>query len=172
MALSKIAVTSADFPSGSVLQVQSTVLTTAIVKASSSTNAFVDLDLSVNITPLSSSSKILIMVNASFSYSIGTGHIRLVRGSTAICVGDAASNRLQSSSSIRDAGTPYTHNIQNLSINFLDTPSTTNTTTYKIQGTLGSTYSGSVYLNRTPSDVDADYGPRPASTITVTEIAG
>ena len=169
MALTKIG--SAALPAGSVIQTKSVSVTSAISVASSSTNTFVDLGLSLAITPLFSSSKILVMVNALVSNNIGTAHFRLVRDSTAISVGAAASNRTQSSVSIRDAATPYGHMGIVISINNLDSPSTTSAVTYKVQGTLGSTYNGYFYLNRTPDDEDADYGVRGASTLTLQEIA-
>ena len=169
MALTKIG--SAALPAGSLIQTKSASVTSAISVASSSTNTFVDLGLSLAITPSFSSSKILVMVNALVSNNVGTAHFRLVRGSTAISVGAAASDRTQSSVSIRDAPTPYGHMAIVISVNHLDSPSTTSAVTYKVQGTLGSTYNGYFYLNRTPLDENADYGVRGASTITLQEIA-
>lgn len=157
-------------PVGSVIQTKSFPITSGVTKASSATNAYVDLGLSLAITPQYASSKILVMVNASLAVQIGTGHFRVVRDSTVLNVGDSASNRLQSSVSIRDNGTPYTLSIQELSIDFLDNPSTTSEITYKLQGSLGATYTGNIYMNRTHSDTDADYGSRCASNITLMEI--
>jgi hypothetical protein len=158
-------------PVGSVIQTKSFPITSGVTKPSSATNAYVDLGLSLAITPQYASSKILVMINASLGTQLGTGHFRLVRDSTVLNVGDSASNRLQSSVAIRDSGTPYTLNIQELSIYFLDNPSTTSEITYKLQGTLGATYNGVVYLNRTHTDTDADYGSRCASNITLQEIS-
>ena len=158
-------------PTGSVIQTKSTSVTGAASITSNQTNTFVDLGLSLAITPQYASSKILVMINASLGVQLGTGHFRVVRDSTVLNVGDSASNRLQSSVSIRTNGTPYTLNIQELSIDFLDSPSTTSEITYKLQGTLGATYNGVVYMNRTHSDTDADYGSRCASNITLQEIS-
>ena len=162
---------SAALPVGSVIQTKSASVTAAATITSNQTNTFVDLGLSLAITPTSSSSKILVMVNASLGTSLGTGHFRLIRGSTVINIGDAAGNRLRDSVSYRDAGTPYNLNIHEFSIDFLDGPATTSATTYKLQGTLGSTYNGIIYLNRTHSDENADYGSRCASNITLQEIS-
>tara|TARA_R110000787_G_C13207633_1_gene424778 strand:+ start:31 stop:543 length:513 start_codon:yes stop_codon:yes gene_type:complete len=169
MALTKIGL--AALPAGSVIQTKSVSVTAAASITSSSTNTFVDLGLSLAITPSFSSSKILVMVNALVSNNVGTAHFRLVRGSTAISVGAAASDRTQSSASIRDAATPYGHSVEVISINHLDSPSTTSAVTYKVQGTLGSSYNGYFYLNRTPLDTDDTYGVRGASTLTLQEIA-
>ena len=53
--------------------------------------------------------------------------------------------------------------------NFLDSPATTSSTTYKFQMR---NYVGTGYINRTPNDTDAVYTARSSSTITVMEIAG
>ena len=54
---------------------------------------------------------------------------------------------------------------------FLDSPNTTSATTYKLQGTAGSSYNATYYVNRSDSDTDADYAARVASSITVMEVA-
>ena len=155
----------------SVIQTKSASVTAAASITSNQTNTYVDIGLSLAITPTSSSSKILVMVNASLGTSLGTAHFRLIRGSTAVLIGDAASDRLRDSVAYRDAATPYNLNMHEFSITFLDSPATTSATTYKLQGTLGSTYNGIIYLNRTHADPDADYGARPASTISLQEIS-
>lgn len=58
---------------------------------------------------------------------------------------------------------------QSLSAEYLDSPSTTSATTYKIQYRVAG---GTSYLNRAVADTDASYAPRTVSTITVMEIAG
>ena len=55
-------------------------------------------------------------------------------------------------------------------INFLDSPSTTSSTTYKIQGKCQSGATG--VINRSGGDANADYGMRTASSITVMELSG
>ena len=156
-----------------VLQVVQTVKTDTASISSSSTNTFVDLTgMTVAITPRSTSSKILVMFTANVAPSTGTSHIRLVRDSTAIMIADSASSRLQDTALSRVAAVPYTLSLPNWSSTFLDSPSSTSALTYKLQVTLGSSYSGTIYLNRTATDTDADYGGRTASSITVMEIQG
>ena len=161
-------------PAGSVLQVVSTTKTDVTSFASSNTDNFVDISgMSVSITPTSSSNKIFVMFSCNVSQSTtATAHIRLVRGSTAISVGNSSGNRFGSTSVLRSQATPYNFEMGELSGMFLDSPATTSATTYKIQGTLGSTYNGTFYLNRTKNDGDNDYGARGVSSITVMEIAG
>ena len=172
MPLSKL--TKNFLPAGSVLQVVSATQTAVVSFTSSNSNTYQDISgLSVTITPTSSSNKIFVMFSCNVSQSTtATAHIRLVRGSTAISVGDSSGNRFGSTSVLRSQADPYNFEMGELSGMFLDSPATTSATTYKMQGTLGSTYNGTFYLNRTKNDADADYGSRGVSSITVMEIAG
>ena len=156
----------AAMPAGSVLQVVSTTKTDTFSVASVT---FTDITgLSVSITPSSASNKILIW--AHLPTGNGTGSIpyyKLVRGSTDICIGDAASSRprITASSFVSNPDTSGC-----AAINFLDSPASTSSTTYKIQMRGYDTVT--VYLNRTSNDTDASYGARAAATITVMEIKG
>ena len=155
-----------------ILQVVSTTKTDTSSFTSNTTNTFVDLSgLSVSITPTAASSKILIQFDVSVAVGTGTVHVRLVRGSTPIAVGDSASNRLQSTVARRSQSSVYALESTPMSMSFLDSPNTTSATTYKLQGTAGSSYNTTYYVNRSSSDTDADYGARVASTITATEVA-
>ena len=155
-----------------ILQVVSTTKTDTSSFTSNTTNTFVDLSgLSVSITPTAASSKILIQFDVSVAVGTGTVHVRLVRGSTPIAVGDSASNRLQSTVARRSQSSVYAIESTPMSMSFLDSPNTTSATTYKLQGTAGSSYNTTYYVNRSSSDTDADYGARVASTITATEVA-
>ena len=157
---------------GNILQVVSTTKTDTSSFASNTTNTFVDLSgLSVSITPTSASSKILIEFDVSVAVGTGTVHVRLVRGSTPIAVGDSASNRLQSTVARRSMSSVYSLENTPMSMSFLDSPNTTSATTYKLQGTAGASYNTTYYVNRSSNDNDADYGSRVASTITAIEVA-
>ena len=157
---------------GKILQVVSTTKTDTSSFTSNGTDTFVDLSgMSVSITPTAASSKILIQFDVSVAVGTGTVHVRLVRGSTPIAVGDSASNRLQSTVARRSQSSVYALESTPMSMSFLDSPNTTSATTYKLQGTAGSSYNTTYYVNRSSSDTDADYGARVASTITVMEVA-
>jgi len=153
----------AALPTGSVLQVVSTTKTDTF---STSSTSYVDITgLSVSITPSSATSKIYVVLSISGSESAGWGY-QLVRGSTAICIGDSGGgSRRQASGgmSVRD-----TNGVNNGSVSYLDSPATTSSTTYKVQMYVPSSTG---YINRTFGDVDAAYTIRSASTITVMEIA-
>ena len=154
--------------SGGVLQVVSTTKTDTFTSTSTS---FVDITgLSVSITPTSATSKILIMYSLMASPSSSSFPlIRLVRNSTAIAVGDAAGSRTQVSSTAWAPGAGG--NIMDMqSMNFLDSPATTSSTTYKLQ--IYSQNGTTQVINRNGRDDNADYEPRAVSTITAMEIAG
>ena len=94
-----------------------------------------------------------------------------MRGSTPIYVGDSAGSRSQVTNAIRitDDARGEMHPE---SATFLDSPSTTSATTYKVQWC--QTYGGSsdgFYLNRSQQDTDSNDRGRAASSITVMEVA-
>ena len=151
--------------SGSILQVVSTTKTDTFTTTSTT---FTDVTgLSVSITPTATTSKILVMTNfqASVSGDIAV-MFQFVRGTTAINIGDAASNRTRASASLLQSN--ITEQLGTFSFHFLDSPSTTSATTYKVQTFVNT---GTMYLGRTGSDSDAATRPRTASTITVMEIS-
>jgi hypothetical protein len=154
---------------GKVLQVVSTSKTNTF---SVSSSTYTDVtDLSVSITPSSASNKILVLcyLNGSSNQAVGSIVTRLVRGSTAISVGDASGSRIQGSS---DQTVADSNHQSNMNIKFLDSPATTSATTYKIQIRGDSTGNHQVSINRSQADSDNDYNTRTASSITVMEIAG
>ena len=87
-------VVASQLPAGSVLQVLSTAKTDVFSVASST---FTDVTgMSISITPRSTSSKILVIVDAQIANSgADATMIKLVRNSTDIFIGDAAGAHLQ-----------------------------------------------------------------------------
>ena len=152
---------------GKVLQVVSTHKSDAFTTTSTS---FTDITgLSVTITPSSSSNKILVSYDITGSEDVDANrfYLRLLRGATVIGGGDSAGSRF---SGIGGFGT-HNNTIQsgNVSGTFLDSPSTTSATTYKIQ--CSCTAGGNTgFINRTESDSDESGQIRSASNITVYEI--
>jgi len=151
MALTKIG--DAGMPAGSVLQVQSTHKTTLFTSNSAS---FTDVtDLSVNITPTSTSSKIYVF--AAVDYSAGAGNynneMRILEDSTEIM---RTMIRLNTNGNV----------ILQSNEQLLRSPSTTNQLTYKVQVTAEST-SVYVYINQRGAGTFTG-----TSTITAMEIAG
>ena len=160
-------------PSGSaggIIQVKSTTITNMVTITTPDT--FVDISgLSVSITPTRSDSKILIFYDTQMS---GTEimFIRLMRGSTPIKIGDdGGGNRIQ----VTQGGFVQASNQDKLTGfggTFLDSPSTTSATTYKIQGRVYGGGSNNFKVNSPNSNSNASYTGRGASTITVMEVSG
>lgn len=150
---------------GKILQVVQTAKTDTFTTSSTS---FTDLTgLSVAITPSSTSSKVLVMVSSNTSNSSGGYNtlMKIVRGSTDIFIGDLAGSRPQASAQTRDGDT---NAAQTLTFSFLDSPSTTSATTYKIQ--LKTQTLGTACINRTSADSNTSEIGRTASSIIAMEV--
>ena len=111
-------------PTGSVLQVVENVYSTAV---QSGTQSMVDTGLTATITPSSTSSKILVMVNQPLTVSTDTSTSRdiafsICRGSTEITAGTGDAKA--------DSGTTHRYPAYN-SLKKLDSPNTTSAVTYK-----------------------------------------
>jgi hypothetical protein len=156
-----------NFGAGAVLQV---VSTTKVDTFSTTSSSYVDVTgLNVSITPSSASSKILITGLVNFGAYQDVGFFRLVRNSTAICVGTAAGSRVAATAQMRNS--PDAADADAAALNFLDSPNTTSSVTYKIQAA-NSPGGYTTRINSSADDVDQTNRGRTASTITVMEIAG
>lgn len=155
----------ANAPSGSVLQVISTTKTDTF---STTSTSFVDITgLSVNITPSSTSSRILVLafLTTSGSSASQQAFVRLLRDSTAVLVGDSAGSRIRATTAGRNSDNADS---RNQSFTFVDSPSTTSSTTYKVQLAV---QADTMYVNRSNDDADSTSRWRTTATITVMEIA-
>ena len=156
MALTKIA--DGGMPSGAVLQVVQTVKTDSF---STTSNSLVDITgFAATITPLSASSKVLVDVRLG-GYESSTAAViafNLLRGSTSIATGTAGQG-----AAVTMAITINADRGESTGMLFLDSPSTTSATTYKLQM---STSGGTAALNIRESFYST------ISTLTLTEIAG
>ena len=112
----------ASLPTGSVLQVVSATNST---EATNSTSIFADTGLTVTITPISNTSKILIIANLAVAKpgALDSVLLNIVRNATQIIVFSAG---------ILYTGTAVYLNGM-ASVCYLDSPATTSATTYKIQ---------------------------------------
>jgi len=159
----------AALPAGSILQVVSTTKTDTF---STTSGSLVDVSgFNVSITPSSSSSKILVTGGLCWGSSDTTPYLVrfvLLRNSTQICIADAAGSR--SRGTLGSQGVYDTDHTLWAPINFLDSPSTTSSTTYKMQVVAES--GRTVWVNRgAESDGDLPITARFTSTITVMEVA-
>lgn len=146
----------AALPTGSVLQVVNSTLGSIV---STSSNTFSDTGLSASITPSSTTNKVLVFVSVNGCYKAGTDtcvKTQLVRGSTVISYIDDVAGYTGST----------TITGSTVSFNYLDSPSTTSSTTYKVQfGTDSSVAGRTVSINNYAS------GPGSVSAITLMEIS-
>ena len=130
--------------------------------------------ISASITPTSSSSKILVTghINGSAESKAHAWWIILQRGGSAIGTGASAGNRRLCHSGFSQYLNNYAESLGHGTLNYLDSPATTSTTTYTV--VLGHNSGGSQQfnLNRTQIDGDNNDRPRSASVLTLMEIAG
>lgn len=133
---------------GKVLQVVQATYSTSTTIASTT---YTDTGLSASITPSSTSSKILVLVNQSgyiargASNSQGSG-LQIVRGSTTVFTITNPNARFLAvggSSEVYSAGID--------AITYLDSPSTTSSTTYKTQARIDTTAQSGVYYAQASS---------------------
>jgi hypothetical protein len=141
----------ASLPTGSVLQVVNAIYTTAV--SSSTSNTFVDSGLTLSITPTSSTSKILVIVNQATTAGTGANSenqtvVTLLRGST-----NLFSTVSASSDDFFRIYTPSSNSTMSsfVAFNYLDSPATTSSTTYKTQFSLRYGTTATVQKGSTPS---------------------
>jgi len=160
---------------GKILQVVSTAKTDTYGETISGNTLSTTIvtGLQPSITPASTSNKILVMVTLSVGYaSNSTGDslgFVIKRGSTAIGKGDSSGSRTSLTTATNFSST-YT--LEDLSMTFLDSPSSTSSLTYGISLFNGSGSSRTCLLNRDDRNDDAAYAARGISTITLMEVAG
>jgi hypothetical protein len=153
---------------GKILQVVQATKTDTFTTTSTS---FTDVtDVTVAITPAATTSKILVLLTG-FVGNSSTGnanaYLSLVRGSTEIFIGDAASSRVRASTTIGPSraanGIAY-----GVSIAYVDSPSSTSETTYKAQARIGG--EGTFVIGRSGDDSDNSNEGRVPTSIIVMEI--
>ena len=157
--------------SGKILQAQSFTLDSAV---SYSGTTAVDLGLSVDITPSSTSSKVLVWghIGAYCDTSASIPFFTIVRDdTTTLGSHEAIASKIlvHSSMYVGDVGLSVENVVTNIPFQFLDSPSTTSSTNYAIYGRgLGS---HTMYINRSAADRN-NTDARVVSTITAMEISG
>jgi vacuolar-type H+-ATPase subunit F/Vma7 len=164
------AVADAAMPAGAVIQVIQTTKTNAFTTTSSSATDVTGLTASI--TPTSSSNKILVIVSlGTFNNqeSAKRAALNIVRGSTNVLVGDAETgHEVTALTCTRSKDSQGPHVQIPFSFTVLDSPSTTSSTTYKLQiFTTGD--GGTATINR-PGSRDAFSG-NTASTLVLMEVA-
>lgn len=159
---------------GQILQVVSVTKTDTW---STNNTTFADVtDLSLNITPSTTDSKILITGHLGVSCKGNTSgfYYRLAKGGNAItgAIADAAGNRPRTTGAyfIGDVGA-IENSFDVVPFVYLDSPGSTDQQTYSVQARKGPN-TVTLYVNRSVYDRDtADYEPRYTSTLTLMEVA-
>ena len=150
---------------GGIIQIKQTFLDTAV--STSTSGSFIDITgMSVSITPKFNTSKIFVMITlGSVSSQAGTSvGFRLLRGSTLI--GNSSSTDLQSGfTNIYNGENSQDRHLLSVAFNFLDSPATTSSTTYKLQWRNSGQTS---YINRYEGSTSNYNG---SSTITAMEVS-
>jgi hypothetical protein len=140
---------------GKILQV---VTATYSTQTTSTTNTYVDTGLSASITPASTSSRILVLVTQPLNTEKATietyADIQILRGATVIY----GPTSTYSTSGMQLGSGSYTQLLSYTSYSYVDSPSTTSSTTYKTQ--FRSFNSGTAQVQKNSS----------VSTITLLEI--
>ena len=160
-------------PTGSVLQVVQTWSDTRVDYSSGTT--FLDTNLSLSITPSSSSNKILLLASVCGASNAGSGAygvaFRFVRNGTAISVPTSPDSGRLPATFVAITGS-NTNDIATGSFNYLDSPATTSAITYKIQG--GARDQAAWSINKPILDNDANtwYRTQGTSSIIAIEIKG
>ena len=151
---------------GKVLQVVQTVKTDT-TSTSSTLGTLVDITgMAVAITPSAATSKVLVFWNITVGCVANTGiNIRLLRDAATPVLGDAASSRTRVTALVSSSNANIMLTGSGM---YLDSPSSTSSTTYKLQWSAD--WATTVYLNRSNADTDAALMPRSTSTITAMEI--
>jgi hypothetical protein len=141
---------------GKVLQVVQTQISTA---ASTSSSSYVDTLLTASITPVSTNSKILVLVDISCSGNNSYTYHKLVRDGVNINVDGNGMSKYQ-----YDPTNYSYYGMRAVQINFLDSPAKNTEVVYKVQWKASSTS----YINRSAYTA----GRGGTSSITLMEIGG
>jgi len=153
-------------PAGCILQCLTTTKTDTF--ASSSASNQVVTGLAVSITPKYATSKILVHASVVGSTSSGArAFVGLGKGGVVLAQGDASSSRRRCCGQLQNGDTGYMNAI---TMQFLDSPSTTSALTYQVLG-LPEGGNTPININRSSDDADSAARGRGISTITVMEIA-
>ena len=169
------AATGSKLGTGSIIKVLQTVKTDTFSRNGSSWGDITGMNQSI--TPISTSSKVFVMVDLKIGADHGDSdyNFKIVRGSTDIYIGDADGSKRRSSMGTGSYGMPSNtadgqYRLEQVSLMFLDSPSTTSATTYKVQ--IINVGGRTNYINRNHHNGDTAATPRTASSITLMEIAG
>ena len=160
---------------GKILQVQQTHYSDLLSNSTASGGEWAPSQLNCSITPSATSSKVLITAKVAVGFEINTRQVfmRVFRDSTEIAQGDAAGS--VSGSYSRAAANVLIYQasrVGDIIFQFLDTPSTTSSTTYSFRFFHSQTATATIYLNRAHSITDRFQDAFLSSNVILQEVAG
>ena len=160
---------------GKILQVQQTHYSDLLSNSTASGGEWAPSQLNCSITPSATSSKVLITAKVAVGFEINTRQVfmRVFRDSTEIAKGDAAGS--VSGSYSRAAANVLIYQasrVGDIIFQFLDTPSTTSSTTYSFRFFHSQTATATIYLNRAHSITDRFQDAFLSSNVILQEVAG
>jgi hypothetical protein len=159
------------YPAGHIIQVVSTTKVDAFTQTSATPTDVTGFSL--NITPKSTSSKILIRASLNYGGNDNVyGSFYFKRGSTNVTISThGTGNQTNAALAVHGDNSNFQYGLQSASFEFLDSPSSTSQLTYKVQM---ASHDGSTafYLNRPHSTANSAYVHGGTSTFTLMEIAG
>ena len=168
-------ITSGTFNGGGIIQVKQAVQTQPQIQnpagdfhgsGGNNFSAMTDIPgLSVDITPSRSDSKILVSYHLYIGSENTVTYLRLLRDSTGLAIPTGVTN---GTTGVNFFTTASNGTMSTSSFQFLDSPATTNSITYKMQWA-GNTTGYALYLNRYPHSATSYIG---SSSITVMEVSG
>lgn len=156
--------------SSKILQVVSTIKQDTFTTTSTTLTDVTGL--SASITPSSASNTVLVFVSLALGNSATGGYTsraQILRGSTVVGNGTAASNRPAGTFAYLFTGTSTLY-VPVQTMVFVDSPASTSAQTYKVQ--IGTETNGTATIGRSSTgDADVTQLPRVASSITLLEVA-
>jgi len=168
-------ITSGTFNGGGIIQVKQAVQTQPQIQnpagdfhgsGGNNFSAMTDIPgLSVDITPSRSDSKILVSYHLYIGGNNTVTYIRLLRDSTGLAIPSGVVN---GSTGVNFTTTSSNGFMSTNSFQFLDSPATTSSVTYKLQWA-GNSSGYALYLNRYPGGSTSYIG---SSSLTVMEVSG
>ena len=157
---------------GAILQVVQSTYTSTFYQNINADAEFDMTQLTASITPSSSSNKVMFICNLSHSFE--TSHALfcyIKRGGSQItaAIGNSSGNKARVTTGLFTNANNY--DLNNSTIQFLDSPSSTSSLTYGLTFRHGSNAQRALFINRSYADTNSYQYPRAISSMTLMEIA-
>ena len=157
---------------GAILQVVQSTYTSTFDQNINADAEFDMTQLTASITPSSSSNKVMFICNLSHSFE--TSHALfcyIKRGGSQItaAIGNSSGNKARVTTGLFTNANNY--DLNNSTIQFLDSPSSTSSLTYGLTFRHGSNAQRALFINRSYADTNSYQYPRAISSMTLMEIA-